>query len=69
MLTELACHQVQIGPWAMHNIPNKVMGHGAITYWKDGRETYDNVSCIYIFDNGVKLNFESIISNKLYGLL
>lgn len=68
LMTELACHQIQIGTWAMHNIPNKVMGHGAITYWKDGRETYDNVSCIYIFDNGVKLNFESIISNKFYGL-
>ncbi len=68
LMTELACHQLQIGSWAMRQIPNKVMGHGAITYWKDGREVYDNVSCIYIFDNGVKLNYESVISNKFYGL-
>ena len=46
----------------------KVMGHGAITYWKDGREVYDNVSCIYVFDDGVKMTFDSIISNKFYGL-
>jgi hypothetical protein len=26
------------------------------------------VSCIYIFDNGVKINFDSVISNKFYGL-
>jgi predicted dehydrogenase len=68
LMTELACHQIQIGTWAMQTIPDRVMGHGAITHWKDGREVYDNVSCIYVFDNGVKLNFESVISNKFYGL-
>lgn len=68
LMTELACHQLQIGSWALQSIPNKVMGHGAITYWKDGREVYDNVSCLYVFDNGVKLSFDSVISNKFYGL-
>lgn len=68
LMTELACHQIQIGTWAMQSIPEKVMGHGAITYWKNGREVYDNVSCIYVFENGVKLNYESIVSNKFYGL-
>lgn len=68
LMTELACHQLQIGSWALREIPNTVMGHGAITYWKDGREVYDNVSCIYIFDNGVKMTFDSVISNKFYGL-
>ena len=68
IMTELACHQLQIGTWAMREIPNKVMGHGAITYWKEGREVYDNVSCIYMFDSGVKLNYDSVLSNKFYGL-
>ena len=68
LMTELACHQIQVGSWALRQIPNRVMGHGAITYWKDGREVDDNVSCIYVFDNGVKLTYESIISNKFYGL-
>lgn len=68
LMTELACHQLQVGSWAMQSIPNKVMGHGAITYWKDGREVYDNISCVYIFDNGVKMTFDSVISNKFYGL-
>ena len=68
IMTELACHQVQIGTWAMREIPNKVMGHGAITFWKENREVYDNVSCIYTFENGVKLNFDSVLSNKFYGL-
>ncbi len=68
LMTELACHQIQVGSWALRQIPDKVMGHGAITHWKDGREVDDNVSCIYVFDNGVKLTYESIISNKFYGL-
>ncbi len=68
IMTELACHQLQIGTWVMRQIPNKVMGHGAITYWKEKREVYDNVSCIYMFDNGVKMNFDSVLSNKFYGL-
>lgn len=68
LMTELACHQLQIGSWALQKLPEKVMGHGAITYWKDGREVYDNVSCIYVFDNGVKMTFDSVISNKFYGL-
>ena len=68
IMTELACHQLQIGTWAMRQIPEKVMGHGSITYWKEKREVYDNASCIYVFDNGVKMNFDSVLSNKFYGL-
>ncbi len=68
IMTELACHQLQIGTWAMRQIPEKVMGHGSLTFWKEKREVWDNVSCIYVFDNGVKLNFDSVLSNKFYGL-
>lgn len=68
LMTELACHQLQTGTWALKRIPDRVMGHGALTYWKDGREVDDNVTCIYIFDNGVKMIYDSVISNKFYGL-
>ena len=68
VMTELACHQLQIGTWAKRDIPNKVMGHGAITFWKEKREVYDNVSCVYVFDDGVKMTYDSVLSNKFYGL-
>lgn len=68
LMTELACHQLQVGSWALQKLPEKVMGHGAITHWKDGREVFDNVSLIYTFDNGVKMTYDSVISNKFYGL-
>ena len=69
LMSELACHQLQIGTWAMRQIPNQVFGHGAITHWNmDERTVYDNVHCMYTFDNGVKMTFDSVISNKFYGL-
>lgn len=68
LMTELACHQLQVGSWAMRRIPDRVSGYGAITHWKDGREVYDNVHCLYIFDNGVTMSYDSVISNKFYGL-
>jgi predicted dehydrogenase len=68
IMTELACHQLQIGTWAKRQIPNKVMGHGAITFWKEKREVFDNVSCVYVFDDGVKMTYDSVLSNKFYGL-
>lgn len=68
LMTELACHQLQVGTWAMGKLPQKVMGHGAITYWNDGREVYDNINCIYVLDDGRKITFGSDIANKFYGL-
>lgn len=68
LMTELACHQLQIGTWALGKLPQKIMGSGAITFWKDGREVYDNVNTIYTFDEGEMMTWGSDISNKFYGL-
>lgn len=68
LMTELACHQLQIGMWAMKSIPNSVMGMGSRVARAHEREVYDNVSCIYGFDNGVKMTYESTNSNKFYGV-
>ena len=68
LMTELACHQIQNGTWATGMLPEKVMGTGSIIYWKDGREVFDNVACIYTFPNGVNMTFESVISNAHFGM-
>lgn len=68
LMTELACHQLQIGTWALRAIPDKVIGSGSNVARQHEREVYDNVSCIYTFDNGVKMSYESTNSNKFYGL-
>lgn len=68
LMTELACHQLQNGTWALGMLPVQVMGAGGYVYWKDGREVFDSVSTIYTFPNGVNMTFESVISNKHFGM-
>lgn len=68
LMTELAAHQLQLGTWVYQDLPDYVTGFGDIMYWKDGREVYDSVSVIYHYPNGKRMTFESIISNKHYGM-
>jgi len=44
------------------------MGTGSIRFWKDGREVNDNIALIYSYDDGTQLVYDSMISNKKYGL-
>lgn len=68
LMTELACHQIQLGTWIWRDIPETIYGVGAITHWKDGREVADNVGVTYTYKDGRRMTFDSIISNKFYGL-
>jgi len=64
---ELCSHQIDFVNWALDATPDKVMGIGGIDYWKDGRETFDNVHLMYSYPNGVKAKFTCINSNKRDG--
>ncbi|MFD1632114.1 Gfo/Idh/MocA family protein [Pseudopedobacter beijingensis] len=64
VLAELCAHQIDIVNWMVDGHPNKVIGLGDVNYWKDGRETYDNVRTIYEYDNGVKSSVTSVLSNE-----
>lgn len=64
---ELCSHQIDFVNWVLNATPTKVMGIGGIDYWKDGRETYDNVHLMYSYPNGVKAKFTCINSNKRNG--
>ena len=69
LITELGAHQLEVGDWALGERPESVVGYGDIVYWKDdGRDVYDNISLIYKYPGGVKMSYESIISNKFLGL-
>ena len=69
LMAELACHQLQNGSWAMGGLqPKCVTGTGSIMFWKDGREVFDSVAAIYQYPNGVHMTFDSIISNKHFGM-
>ena len=68
LMTELGGHQLQVGTWALQSLPKKIMGTGSVIYWKDGREVDDSLSVIYQFEKGQQMTYNSVISNKFYGL-
>ena len=67
LVAELCSHQLDFVNWIMKDNPTKVIGSGGIDYWKDGRETYDNVHLIYSYSNGIKAKFSCLTSNAMDG--
>ncbi|OQP62030.1 hyaluronate lyase [Niastella vici] len=43
---ELLSHQMDFINWAFNTHPDEVLGTGGIDFYKDGRETYDNVQVV-----------------------
>lgn len=68
LMTELACHQLEVCNWAAKKIPVSIIGSGDIIHWKDGREVYDSVNVIYKYSDGLKITYESLIANKFNGM-
>ena len=68
LMTELACHQLEVCNWAADRMPSEIIGLGDIVYWKDGREVYDSVNVTYRYADGRKICYESLISNKFNGM-
>jgi len=67
LTAELCSHQIDFVNWVLGETPEQVMGVGGIDYWKDGRETYDNVHLTYSYANGVKAKFSCLTSNAKDG--
>ena len=65
LLAELSSHQIDVVNWITQSTPEKVMGVGGVDYWKDGRETYDNIHLIYTYPEGVKATFTCLTSNAM----
>ena len=66
-LSELCSHQIDQVNYFLGSHPIKVTGIGDINYWKDGRDTYDNIRTVYEYPNGVKSSVTSILSNAFNG--
>ena len=63
LLAELASHQTDVANWAFESEPISVFATGGIDYWKDGRETCDNIEAIYEYPGGRKMVWSSILCN------
>jgi len=66
-LSELCAHEIDMVNYLTGAHPLRVTGMGGINYWKDGRDTYDNIRTIYEYPGGVKAAFNSVLSNAYNG--
>ena len=66
-LSELCAHQIDAVNFFLDSHPVKVTGIGGIDYWKDGRETYDNIRTVYEYPDGIKSSVTSVLSNAFNG--
>lgn len=63
LMAELGAHMIEVVNLIYGSIPSAVTGMGGIDYWKDGRETYDNVTALYTYPEGQKAVFTSTTTN------
>ncbi|MEO7978793.1 Gfo/Idh/MocA family oxidoreductase [Flavobacterium sp.] len=67
---ELLSHQVDFINWAFNTHPDEILGTGGIDYYKDGRETFDNIQTILRYNkDGMIGNFGATCANEKDGYL
>jgi hypothetical protein len=74
-MAELGAHQMDVAYWALKTKPRRVLASGGLDYWRDGRQVFDNVYCIYEYEMTpetgepytVRATYSSIQSNAYEG--
>ncbi len=67
LVAELCSHQMGFSDWVIGSELEYIQGVGGIDYWKDGRETYDNVHVVTRYKSGVTATYTSQTTNSLDG--
>jgi predicted dehydrogenase len=75
LMAELGSHQMDVANWFLGTHPKRVFASGGIEYFRDGREVYDNISCLYEYElkdakgqpYTVRANYTSLCNNAYEG--
>ncbi|NOT60493.1 MAG: Gfo/Idh/MocA family oxidoreductase [Acidobacteria bacterium] len=75
LMAELGSHQMDVANWFLGAHPKRVIASGGIEYFRDGREVYDNISCLYEYElkdaSGkpytVRAHYSSLCNNAYEG--
>lgn len=70
LVAELLSHQIDFINWAFDTRPDEVYGTGGIDYFRDGRETFDNVQVMLRYNkDGMIGNFGATCANAKEGYI
>lgn len=50
LISELATHHIEVVNWLLGTPPARVMATGGTDFWKDDRDTYDNIVLVFEYD-------------------
>src|SRR5690606_13250807 len=67
LMAELCSHQIDVVHMLLGQHPKSVIGMGGIDYWKDGRETFDNVTALVESPQGVEARPTAMTTNAHEG--
>jgi predicted dehydrogenase len=68
LMSELACHQIDMANWYANAVPTLVIARGGSGTRDDWQgEVYDNVQCIFEYPKGVTLTYQAISTNSHAG--
>lgn len=65
LAAELSAHQMNFCNQIVDGAVDSISGVGGVNYWKDGRETYDNIQLTCRYASGVTATFASLTTNSL----
>jgi len=63
LMAELGGHQIDVVNWLLGMTPIRVAGIGGLDWYKDGRDVFDNVQCVFDYPGGIKMVYTSICTN------
>ncbi len=64
LIAELMSHQIDFINWVLDESPSKIVGFGGIDYWKDGRETFDNIHLLAEYPSKIDASFTCTTTNS-----
>jgi len=67
LVGELGVHQIDIANWFLGAAPTGATGIGSLTFYKDGREVFDNVHALLQYPDGVHYSYEATLGNSFDG--
>ena len=74
-MTELGAHQLDVANWVLGTTPKRVIASGGLDYWRDGRDVFDNIFCVYDYEIAapktkpytVRVTYSSLCNNAYEG--
>ncbi len=77
LMSELGSHQMDVVNWVLGGYPKRVFATGGIDYYRDGREVFDNIVCLYEYEclsqsasklpYTVRVSYSSLCNNAYEG--